>query len=260
MYLYVAKNSFFHARHPVVKILILTTGFFVAIIFNSPLYLLGFLLVVLFMIYYAGGMENVYRMRIVLILLFLFSTIMWSFFIKEGRILIKLGPLSITDRSLAYGCGMGLRLDLMVLTGLLFFTITMIEELSFGLHKMGLPYPFCFALAMAFRLVPLFLQEGTIVIEAQTLRGLDLTKGNLFQRIRNHFPLIIPIFVTTVKKMDNLFLALESKKFKPDKERTFYLDKILNPIDYLVIILVFLIITGCVLLRRFGYGVILHRL
>ncbi|MEO0107479.1 MAG: energy-coupling factor transporter transmembrane component T, partial [candidate division WOR-3 bacterium] len=237
MYLYVEKRSFLHLLHPVVKILLLSTGFIIALIFNSPLYLLSSLFLIVFMIIYAGGVANIYRMRIILILLFVFSTILWAFFIKEGNLIFRLGPLSVTNKSLSYGIGMGLRLNLMVLTGLLFFSITMIEEFGFGLHKIGLPYSFCFAISTAFRLVPLFLQEGTIVVEAQTLRGLDLTKGNIFTKIERHLPLIVPIFVTTVRKMDNLFLALESKGFKPNKKRTFYLERELASVDYVVIII-----------------------
>lgn len=260
MYLYLEKKTFLHSLHPVVKIFLLITGFIVAILFNSPLYLLFFLFLIVLMIIYAGGLNNIYRMRIIIILLFIFSSILWAFFIKEGKTVFKLGPFSITDKSFSYGIGMGLRLNLMVLTGLLFFTITMIEEFSFGLHKIGLPYPFCFALSMAFRLVPLFLTEGATVVEAQTLRGLDLTKGNIFSKIKNHLPLIVPVFITTIKKMDNLFLALESKGFKPHKKRTFYLDKELEFIDYGVIVISIFIIAICLLLRKLGYGIVLNRL
>ncbi|MCX7994447.1 MAG: energy-coupling factor transporter transmembrane protein EcfT [candidate division WOR-3 bacterium] len=260
MYLYVEKESFLHTFHPVVKILMLITGFIIAIIFNAPSYLLFFILLTILMIIYAGGITNVYRMRVILILLFLFSTILWAFFIKEGKTIIKFGFATVTDKSLLYGIGMGLRLNLMVLSGLLFFSITMIEEFSFGLHKIGLPYPFCFALSMAFRLVPLFLQEGATVVEAQTLRGLDLTKGNIFTKIKNHFPLIVPIFITTIKKMDNLFLALESKGFKPYKNRTFYLDKSLKSIDYLSTVILMFIIILCIVLRISGHGIVLDRL
>ncbi|MEO0142604.1 MAG: energy-coupling factor transporter transmembrane component T [candidate division WOR-3 bacterium] len=260
MYLYVEKKEFFHSLHPVTKIFLLLAYLSVSIIFNSPIYLGLFLLLALAIIISAGGMENIRRMGFVLIFLFCFSTILWAFFIKEGKVLFKIGALTITDKSIVYGLGMGMRLDLMVVSGLLFFSITMIEEFTYGLFRLGLPFSFCFALSMAFRFVPIFLKEGTIVAEAQTLRGLDRTSGNILRRIRNYFPLIIPIFITTIKGMDNLFLALESKGFKPQRGRTFYLERSPEFIDYSIIVFLILLVILCLFLRIRGCGFVLNRL
>jgi energy-coupling factor transport system permease protein len=260
MSLYIAKETSLHRLHPLTKIFIMVFGFYSAIIFNSPLYILPLLIFFIFLTIICGGINNLIRMRFILILLFLFSSILWALFIKSGRTILKFGPITITDDSLTYGLGMGLRLDLMVITGLLFFSITMIEEFSLGLHKLGLPYPLCFAISMAFRLVPLFLKEAMIVTEAQTLRGLDLNSGGFFNRIKNHFPLIIPVFATTIKGMDNLFLALESKGFAPDKKRTFYLESHLKFIDYSILIVLILLAIFLLFLRIHHFGVVLNRL
>ncbi len=260
MYLYVAKKEFFHSLHPITKIFLLLSFLTVAIIFNSPIYLCFFLFLTLTITIYVGGIGNIQRMGVILIFLFCFSTVLWAFFIKEGMVIFKLGPLTITNKSIVYGLGMGMRLDLMVTGGLLFFSITMIEEFSYGLSKLGLPFSFGFALSMAFRLVPLFLKEGMIVAEAQTLRGLDRTSGSIFRRIRNYLPLLVPIFITTIKGMDNLFLALESKGFRPQRQRTFYLERSLKFVDYAIVAFLMSLIVFCLFLRIHGYGVVLNRL
>lgn len=260
MYLYIEKQSFLHKLHPVTKIFLMLFGFLIAIVFNSPLYLAPFLLIMVFLLILAGGARNLYSMRVILILLFLFSSILWSFFIKSGEVIFRLGSFTVTDKSFAYGIGMGLRLDLMVLSGLLFFSITMVEEFSFGLYRLGIPYPFCFAVSLAFRFVPLFLKEASIVVEAQTLRGLDLSGGNIFSRIKRHLPLVVPIFIATIKGMDNLTLALEAKGFNPTRKRTFLLDKRIKIYDYLIISSLVLVLFLSLILRINHYGVVLDRL
>ncbi len=260
MYLYVEKDSFFHKVHPVTKIILLLFFFYFAIVFNSPLYLGSGILLVILITIYSGGMKNIYIMRFILVLLFIFSATLWAFFIKTGNVIFKLYHLTITDKSLIYGIGMGMRLNLMVLAGIFFFSITMVEEFSFGLHKLGLPYPFCFTLSMAFRLVPIFLNTGIMVAEAQTLRGLDLRTGNIFRKISKHIPLIIPIFIIAIKSVNNLCLALETKGFIPEKKRTFYLERSLKSFDYLIIVSLILVALSALILRIKGFGVVLNRL
>ncbi|MEO0225561.1 MAG: energy-coupling factor transporter transmembrane component T [candidate division WOR-3 bacterium] len=260
MYFYIAKKTFLHRLDPRTKFFLLLFGLFSALIFNAPHYQIPALLLVLILILIAGGLQSIYAMRYILLLLFLFSFILWSLFIKEGKILFKLGTIRVTEKSLLYGTGMGLRLNLMVLAGLLFLTITMVEEFCLALVKLGIPYPISFASSLAFRLVPIFLNVGSTVLQAQVLRGLDLKSGNIFDRLRKHLPLIIPIFISIIKGVNNLSLALEAKGFGIKRQRSYYLKIGYRFFDYMIIVLLCILSLLLLFLRIKGYGIVLNRL
>ncbi|HID93371.1 MAG TPA: energy-coupling factor transporter transmembrane protein EcfT, partial [bacterium (Candidatus Stahlbacteria)] len=242
LFLYIDKRSFIHRLDPRTKIVGAIGFFALALVFNHPLYVFILLCIPIILSSISFTLGNIYRMRVLLTLLFFFSSVLWPIFLRLSR------------EAILYGIAMGLRLDMMTITGILFLSTTRQEELSFGLHKLGIPYRIGFALSMATRLVPVFLGTGSTVIEAQKSRGLDLDTGNIFVRIKKHIPLIIPIFVSAIKNTDKLAMALESKGFGSDSPRTYYIESRLDVRDYAFLFFIVLLLTFCIYLRLKGYG------
>jgi energy-coupling factor transport system permease protein len=260
IYLYLDKNSFFHRLHPITKISGLILLFAAAMIFNHPLYVLsvtGFVIVI-------GGLSSslssLRRIRILLILLLIFCTILWPLFLRGSDVLWAWGPLSIYRESLLYAIAMGLRLDTMLICGVIFLSCTRIEEFAAGLSKLGMPFSMSFALSLAFRLVPTFAATTSTVIQAQKSRGLDLESGWILSRIRKHVPLLIPIFIYAIRNADLLAMALESKSFGLRKDRTYYQEFKATSADYAVIVFLVILDGVCVIMRLNQMGYVLHRL
>ena len=78
------------------------------------------------------------------------------------------------------GLGMAIKLNVLLASGLLFLSTTRIEEFSYALCRLGLPYKVGFTMTMAFRLVPVFLDSALAVVQAQRCRGLDFERGSLW--------------------------------------------------------------------------------
>ncbi|MCX7825923.1 MAG: energy-coupling factor transporter transmembrane protein EcfT, partial [Verrucomicrobiae bacterium] len=94
------------------------------------------------------------------------------------------------------------------------------------------------------------------VVEAQKSRGHDLDAGGLVQRIRNHIPLLIPVFVSAMRNTHIFSMALESKAFGARRTRTYWLDPQFKPADYFVLGATFLLLALATGLRVAGYGMI----
>lgn len=180
---------------------------------------------------------NFWRLRIILALLIIFSTMIWPFFAKGPTPLWSWGPLEVSQESLFYGIAMGLRLATFVSIGLIFLSTTRNEELTNGLIRMKVPYPIAFALSTALRLVPTFAGAGATIIQAQVSRGLDLEKGPIFRRVGKFIPQAVPLFIYAIRHTNLLAMALESKGFSPDLKRTFYYEPRMGRIDYAVLII-----------------------
>lgn len=250
MFLYLDKDTPLHRLNPATKIIGLVLLFILPLCFTHPLHLLPCLGFVLLLTYIAKSFRNLRRMWFLILLLAVLSTVLWSFFRKGESTLFRLGFLSVSWESVLYGTGMGIRLNTMLISGLIFLSCTKVEEFTLGLRKMGLPFSVSFALSLAFRLVPLFFSTASTVVQAQRSRGLDLEGGNIFRRMRKYVPLLIPIFVYAIRNTDLLAMALESKGFGANRERTYYLQFKMRWIDYTALISLGLVDIGCLWLPR----------
>jgi len=114
-----------------------------------------------------------------------------------------------------YAGAMSLRFIDMLLAGLLFLSITSLEEFSAGLILLGVPYPVAFTVSLSFRLVIVFIAAGFTIVEAQKVRGNTVERGSVIKRIKAYAPLLVPLILNGIKKAETLTLALESKGFSP---------------------------------------------
>lgn len=197
----------------------------------------------------AKALQNFWRLRFILALLVLFSSLLWPFFAKGQTLWWAWGSLQVSRESLLYGIAMGLRLATFVAAGLIFLSTTRNEELTNGLIRMGVPYPIAFALSTALRLVPTFAGAGATIIQAQVSRGLDLESGNIFRRASKFIPQAVPLFIYAIRHTNLLAMALESKGFSPESPRTLYYEPRMRTIDYIVLVLFAVILIVLVYLR-----------
>ena len=251
IFLYLDKDTWIHRLDPRTKIIGVLIAFTICLCFNHPLYMAAISLGVTLTAISARALQNFWRLRFILILLFLFSTVMWPFFVKGPTLLWSWGWLQVSRESLLYGIAMGLRLATFVGTGLIFLSTTRNEELTNGLIRMGCPYPIAFALSTALRLVPTFAGAGATIIQAQVSRGLDLESGNIFSRIGKFIPQAVPLFIYAIRHTNLLAMALESKGFSPESKRTMFYEPEMHGIDYMVLVLLILIL-GLFLYLRLG--------
>jgi energy-coupling factor transport system permease protein len=258
IFLYLDKNTWIHRLDPRTKMISLLIVFITCLCFNHPLYMGAISLGVMLIAISAKALLNFWRLRFILILLIVFSTVMWPFFTKGVTSLWSWGPLNVSQESLLYGIAMGLRLATFMGTGLIFLSTTRNEELTNGLIRMGVPYPIAFSLSTALRLVPTFAGAGATIIQAQVSRGLDLESGSLFSRIGKFIPQAVPLFVYAIRHTNLLAMALESKGFSPESKRTLYYEPQMHKVDFAVLLLLIGILAILIYLRLgLGLGVAL---
>ena len=253
---YVKKDSALHRLHPVTRILVMVIAFCCALALQHPLYLLGLFLVFALAGARAGALRNLARVWWLLVLIAFASFAIWSLSYGGDKVVASWGPLRVTEESMLFGLGMGLRLDLMVFAGLVFLAATQVEEFTYGLTRMGLPFPVSFALSLSFRLMPLFQDTVGAIIDAQRARGLDPSKGGPIKRMGNYVPLLAPVFASSLRRTDQLAMALESKGFGLGERRGSLREYRAGWQDALAIIAALLLFASCLLARYLGHAVI----
>lgn len=233
MFLYLDKNTFVHRLDPRTKIIVMILSFVLALTVNSPL-ALAVAAVLIFIYAYAGKtLSNLKRIKIVLLMITFMSIVLWS--ITGGGPTKIFGP--ITQEGVLKGISSAIKLNVMIISGMIFLSSTKMEEISIGLVKMGLPYKAAFAFSTAIRLVPMIVATSYTITQAQKSRGLDLDSGSFLQRIKKYVPLLIPTFVSVIRGTNVFSMALESKGFGFSKDRTNFLEIKIMAADVAMLIL-----------------------
>ena len=142
----------------------------------------------------------------------------------------------ITGVSLTVAASMTLRFLSLISSFSLFFMTTSPDDLGLALEEVNVPYYLTFTFTTAVRLVPTIAVDAQTVIDAQKSRGLELEKGNLLKRIKNHIPILIPLIVTAIRRSMEMAEALESRGFGavPKREPMIKLKPKLS--DYLAVV------------------------
>jgi energy-coupling factor transport system permease protein len=238
IFLFIDKDTFLHKLDPRTKLLVVLGSFVVALLFDSLPILLALAAVILLYGYFGRVLSNLNRIKGVLLMIVFFSVVLWSITIKGTTRII--GPLTV--EGMFHGLMIGLKFDIMIVSGMIFLSSTKIEEISLGLVKMKLPYRGAFAFSTAIRLVPMIVGISYTITQAQKSRGLDLDSGSFLQKIRKYVPLLIPTLLSVIRGTNVFAMALESKGFGYDEVRTNYLEIGFQFTDYLVMTLTIIVI------------------
>lgn len=213
MYLYVEAATVFHRLHPVTKLIFLISLILSPFFISSLSGMVALLIFNSILLLASRGSGNFLRAWKLLIVFWIFTFFIW----------IIIPRLRHQPWSYETAATLATRVDLLVIAGLWFGTITRIEEFMLALTKLGFPYKPAFSLSLGFRLVPLFYQNLQIIVAAQRSRGVDLDSGGLIRKARNYFPIMGILLSYGIRNADMMAMSLEAKGFGFPGKRTSYL-------------------------------------
>ena len=96
-----------------------------------------------------------------------------------------------------------------------------LNELLRPLERFRFPANECaIMIAMALRFIPLLMQETDKIIRAQLSRGARLDQGNIFQRVKAFFPVLIPLIIIIFRRADDIAVAMDARGYDGGKGRT----------------------------------------
>lgn len=180
-----------------------------------------------------------------------------QYYFTDGILMFKYN-ISFTDDGLTRVGFIVLRLiNLVLLSSILTFT-TSPMDLKNGLESLMKPLrvikvptaEIAMMISLVLRFIPTLLDETSKIIKAQASRGADFNESNLRQKMKQIISLLVPMFVVSFKRADDLANAMESRGYVIGEKRTSIDIMKLEARDYislaLVLILLGFIITGAV--------------
>lgn len=254
--LYLDRGTAVHRLHPLTK-LACAAAFFAAVFsLEDPRVLWPFPAVLLGVVWLARAGANLVRLRLLLVVLPAGSLVLWTFFFRGGVPLLAVGPLRASVAGATFGLGMALKLLTFLLLNVALLSTTRVEELTFAFTRLGLPYRVGFALTLAFRLVPVFVEAGATVLEAQRLRTLGEEPRGALARLRRAAPVIVPVFMGALRRADRMAVALELRGFGRPGRRSGILELRVGPGDAAALAVAAAALGAAVWLRMHGTGLV----
>jgi energy-coupling factor transporter transmembrane protein EcfT len=119
----------------------------------------------------------------------------------------------------------------------------------------GLPPEMGLALTLGFSTVGLLTKQTQKITDAQKARGYDVKPKNLVRRVQVLTALLIPIFLATLERSQDISIAILSRGFDYNiSKRTFRRQFKFNKMDYLFMIGILIIILSGLMLNHFQLG------
>jgi energy-coupling factor transport system permease protein len=254
--MYLDRDSFVHRLDPRTKIAGMLCLSTCSLAFTDPAYVGVIALLSLLIGAVSGSLTNFWRLRYLLALQFLIGTLLWPFFVTGPTTVWHWGSIALSVESVRFGLAMAFRLSSMLMVGITFLSTTRIEEFTYALARLRVPYPVTLVISLTFRIAPSLGLTALAMTEAQRARGLELETRNPLRRARRFVPLVAPVFLHALRRVNVLSMALEARGFRPMMRRTAYIDLRLTPADFLVLLALIALTVLTFLARIHGYGVV----
>ncbi|MCD8500868.1 MAG: energy-coupling factor transporter transmembrane protein EcfT [Bacillaceae bacterium] len=228
---YVSGDSIVHRLDARAKIM--TTFWFVVIVFlanNFVSYLFLFLTAILAIFLSKINLIYVYKGLRPVFLLVLIMFLVHGFYTKEGEVLFSIGSVAIYSGGITQGAFIASRLLLLIMmTTILTLTTSPItltdglETLFSPLSKVKVPvHEIALMMSISLRFIPTLLQETEKIVKAQSARGANFTEGTIFKRAKAVIPLLVPLFIQSFKRAEDLAIAMEARGYRGGEGRTKY--------------------------------------
>lgn len=226
---YYPADSIIHRLDSRVK-MILTLLFVIAIFFIKSYF--GFILTaaVLVCIILLAKLPMISVLKSVKGVMFivLFTAILNLFLIKKGEVLVSWKIFTITKDGVHTTIKMVLRLVLLISGASLLSLTTTPVALADGVESLMSPLKLikvpvrdiAMIMSIALRFIPTLFEETNKIISAQKARGASFDTGGLFARAKAMLPVLIPLFVNSFRRADELAFAMDARCYNATENRT----------------------------------------
>ena len=227
---YCEGNSLIHRLDPRAKIIIALL-YIVAIFLAKSVSAFAVLLLssVVFIAMAGLSPRMILKSMRPLLFVIVFTAVINIFWMTGEHLLFEFGVIKIYLEGIINAILIIIRIVLLIIASTVFLTYTTtplaltdgLEQLLSPLKKIGLPvHEFSMMMTIALRFIPTLIDETKKIINAQTARGADFSTGSLLSRANALIPILIPLFVSSFRRADELATAMECRCYTGGNGRT----------------------------------------
>ncbi len=194
-------------------------------------------------------------------LFILVFTVLINVLMTPGKVLfgldLRLFNVSITQEGLIMGVYMLLRLIYLVIGTSILTLTTSPLMLTDGIEKLLKPFEIikvpsheiAMMMTIAIRFIPTIADETDKIMKAQSARGADFESGSIVRRAKAMIPLLVPLFVSSFRRADELAVAMDSRCYRGGSSRTRMKVMRLARVDFYALVAAILLVAILIISR-----------
>ncbi len=158
----------------------------------------------------------------------LFTVVLNVFFSQGERVIFSFGVIRLTYEGVVFAAKMAVRIVLLILGSSVLTLTTSPIELTDAIEyilkpfkKIGVPSSeIAMMMTIALRFIPTLMDELNKIRKAQMARGADFDTGGITKKAKSLIPLLVPLFISSFRRADELAMAMEARCYRGDVNRT----------------------------------------
>lgn len=227
---YFAGNSVLHRADPRAKLLFAV--FYIVVLFfakSAASFAFALVFTAVLIIISRVPAKSVLRGVKPLLFIIIFTAVLNVFWTTGENLLFEWKFIHIYEEGVIFAVFMAVRIVLLVVGMSVSLTYTTtpialtdgIEALLNPLKKIKVPvHDFAMMMTIAMRFIPTLIEETDKIMDAQKARGADFESGGLVKKAKALIPILIPLFVSSFKRADDLAVAMECRCYRGGEGRT----------------------------------------
>lgn len=256
---YVPLDSKIHRIDPrfkIITMLILMTAVFLADFYGyAILFVVLATAILMAKLSFKFILKSMKPMMFMLVFLFIINTLL----LREGTIVLQIGSFKIYSKAVIQTLFIVGRLVLMIMVTTLLTATTAPLDLTLGIEDLLSPlrrfkvpaHEIAMMISIVFRFIPTLIDDTQRIMQAQSSRGVDLDEGKLTEKVSGIISMIIPLFVSSFQRAEDLADAMEARGYYPGKERTRYKQLKIRVSDYVAFFICIAVLVAVVMVKRF---------
>lgn len=121
-----------------------------------------------------------------------------------------------------------IRLVSLIIASTLLTLTTKPIEITHGIESLLKPFKIlkipsheiAMIMTISLSFIPTIIEELDKITKAQTSRGGDFETGNILEKAKSLIPILVPLFVSSFRRADDLAMAMEARCYRGDIKRT----------------------------------------
>ena len=256
---YFPTDSILHRLDPRVKILLLIV-YIVLTFCTFNFYALGIVFAaVIAVMLFSKVPIKMYLKSLKVIIIIVIITSLLNLFYGNGEPIAQWWIFKITREGISNAIFVCVRIICLILFSSALTFTTSPTDMTDALERLMKPlkifkvkvHEIAMMMSIALRFVPTLLEETDKIMAAQKARGADMESGNLITRIRALIPVLIPLFVSAVRRAYDLAVAMECRCYQGGEGRTRMKQLHMAQRDYMSLMFTSILIAGVVLCNIF---------
>ena len=219
---YYPAHSFLHDTDPRIKTILYAVYLVAIFIIKEPVTIAVFAGVIILQLILWATIKPI-------IPLALFIFVINILTIRQGDAIFTWKIITITGYGLSRAAIMAIRLVFLIVSTSVLLTLTTTPlKMSDALEKLFAPlqvikvpvHEMAMMMSIALRFIPTLAAETQKIMKAQQSRGADYDTGSFINKVKGYITVLIPLFVSSFRRADELAVAMDARCYRGGKGRT----------------------------------------